>query len=273
MKEQLWVLLEEEFRPYLPFLFSFPKSDLLGSGMSKNRSQRASYLGTCYQEIVHWPTKEKKWGFGEQGWNNGASLSGSERGKWLTRQRHWKWHSICPQPPWAYTGPPWPCPALGDWIQPRDKSREKVRRGQGLPQYICGEILNGQEGKINSPSHLSFTGRAAGATGPMGDQGGGTQAKASKKAPPYLTPLRPSSLSSLPGWQRRIWSLSILWKYISFITQTYVSSCLRAHFSESCSMEQAGFRTLKVGHLSLGASVPLSVNETPPLTLSCSLRC
>lgn len=43
-----------------PPLFSFPKKDPLGSWMGKNRSQRASYLGTCYQEIVHWPSRERK---------------------------------------------------------------------------------------------------------------------------------------------------------------------------------------------------------------------
>lgn len=106
---------------------------------------------------------------------------------------------------------------------------------------------------------------------PNGGPGRRDSGQSFKESPPYLISPRPSSPSSLPGWQR-VWSLSILWKYLSSINQTYVSSCLRVHFSESCSMEQAGLLTLKVGHLSLGASVPLSVNEASPLTLPCSLR-
>lgn len=91
------------------------------------------------------------------------------------------------RPPMALPTPRGPDSAQG-------QIQRKSEEGQGLSQYLCGEILNGQGGKINISSHLSLTGRAAGAIDPMGDQGGGIQPKASRKVPPHpaLSALLPS---------------------------------------------------------------------------------
>lgn len=108
--------------------------------------------------------------------------------------------------------------------------------------FMWGKAEWPRGGKINSSSHLSLTGRAAGATDPMGDQGGGTQPKASKESPALPRPAPPCSPSSLPGCQRAC-SLFLTRRSLSSISQTFVSSCSRAYFSESCRLEQATFLT------------------------------
>lgn len=94
--------------------------------------------------------------------------------------------------------------------------QSKSEEGQGLSQYLCGKILNGQGGKINSSSHLSLTGRAAGSIDPMGDQGGGTQPKASRKVPPHpALPFQSFSPPRLTGGLKSFHTLEVSFLYKS----------------------------------------------------------
>lgn len=69
-------------------------------------------------------------------------------------------------------------------------ARRRELRRQSRSQYLCEKILNGQEGKINSPSHLLLIGRPVGAADPMRNQRGGSQLKAFKEATPFSPRLR-----------------------------------------------------------------------------------
>lgn len=77
-------------------------------------------------------------------------------------------------------------------------ARRRELRRQSRSQYLCEKILNGQEGKINSPSHLLLIGRPVGAADPMRNQRGGSQLKAFKKATPFSPRLRGAEAVSHP---------------------------------------------------------------------------
>lgn len=161
---------------------------------------------------------------------------------------------------------PMALPTLRGPDSAQGQTREKVRRGQCLSQYLCGKILNGQGGKINSSSHLSLTGPAAGAFAPMGDQGGGTQPKASRKAPPLPAPPAPPRLTE------GLKSFHPL--EVSFLSKSDLSLFPPEDlFPESRSLEQMRLLTLKVDHPSLRATVSSSDNQTPFLVLPSYLRC
>lgn len=108
---------------------------------------------------------------GNEGWGKDSPRRGTEGG--IAHARSHPQHKQVPHGP---VHPREPGPALG---------QAQRTETQSPSQYLCEKILNGQEGKINSPSHLLLIGRPVGAADPMRNQRGGSQLKAFKEATPF----------------------------------------------------------------------------------------
>lgn len=121
---------------------------------------------------------------GNKGWGKDSPRRGTEGGT-----AHARSHPQHKQVPHGSVHPRGPGPAQG---------RGRELRTQSRSQYLCEKILNGQDGKINSPSHLFLIGRAVGAADPMRNQRGGSQRKAFKEATPFSSRLRGAEQVSHP---------------------------------------------------------------------------
>lgn len=126
-------------------------------------------------------------------------------------------------------------------VQPRGQGPAQGQLQRSEERAGAGSVfMNGQGGKTNSTSHLSLSGRAAGATDPMGGQGGGTGPRPPGKALPRPPP--PPAL--LPSWAvRAAEALTYNSRFLSSMSD-FCLFWLGGLFLESCSPELVRFLTL-----------------------------